>query len=288
MEKKKAERERLKAEKERLKQEVKAQQEKDTANKNIPEPQEDIVDALLKEIRAGTTLRTSTGDTGQRPNRCILKKEDIEKLEQMKQEGTGLVKDSKEETKLSEKTKQKKERTKMVKDDQEVNRKEDAENTVQMSQENMQTTVVENLQQEINGEDTIKHEQKKQEKEENMNTIVEDLEEAVSDKDMENLEQMKQKQKRAAMTIILEDLETSEEDTESVEQMNQENLTRIAEDLEQKVSGEDPEEMEQEKQIAMAVGVEQPQTANGEGVELRPEQMKRAKKGNKKIIKSKK
>lgn len=288
MEKKKAERERLKAEKERLKQETKAQQEKDTANKNIPEPQEDIVDALLKEIRAGTTLRTSTGDTGQRPNRCILKKEDIEKLEQMKQEGTGLVKDSKEETKLSEKTKQKKERTKMVKDDQEVNRKEDAENTVQMSQENMQTTVVENLQQEINGEDTIKHEQKKQEKEENMNTIVEDLEEAVSDKDMENLEQMKQKQKRAAMTIILEDLETSEEDTESVEQMNQENLTRIAEDLEQKVSGEDPEEMEQEKQIAMAVGVEQPQTANGEGVELRPEQMKRAKKGNKKIIKSKK
>lgn len=90
MEKKKAERERLKAEKERLKQEAK--QKNETAG-HIPEPQEDIVDSLLKEIRAGTTLRPHTTNTenGRHPNRCTLNKEDMQKLEMMKKEDRTIV-----------------------------------------------------------------------------------------------------------------------------------------------------------------------------------------------------
>jgi len=89
MEKKKAERERQKAEKERLKQEVR---QKNEAGR-IPEPQEDIVDNLLKEIRAGTTLRphTSSTENGWHQNRCTLKKEDMQKLEMLKKEDRTIV-----------------------------------------------------------------------------------------------------------------------------------------------------------------------------------------------------
>ena len=86
MERKKAERERQKTEKERLKQEAR---HKNGASK-IPEPQEDIVDNLLKEIRAGTTLRPHT-ENGRHPNRCTLKKEDMQKLEMLKKEDRTIV-----------------------------------------------------------------------------------------------------------------------------------------------------------------------------------------------------
>ena len=73
MEKKQAERERQKAEKE------KQSSKKKTSASKIPEPQEDIVDSLLKEIRAGTTLRSRNG-TIKRTRRCTLTKKDKEKL----------------------------------------------------------------------------------------------------------------------------------------------------------------------------------------------------------------
>ena len=79
MEKKQAERERQKAEKEKLKQD--SSKKKSSASK-IPEPQEDIVDALLREIRAGTTLRPRGAGTVRR-RKCTLKKEDMDKLELM-------------------------------------------------------------------------------------------------------------------------------------------------------------------------------------------------------------
>jgi len=92
MEKKQAERERQKAEKEKQKQGT--SKKKSSAGK-IPEPQEDIVDALLREIRAGTTLRPR-GTGAVRRHRHTLTKEDMEKLELMakqdkKQENGGMV-----------------------------------------------------------------------------------------------------------------------------------------------------------------------------------------------------
>ena len=79
MEKKQAEREHQKAEKEKLKQDS---SKKNSSTGKIPEPQEDIVDSLLKEIRAGTTLRSRGAGTVKR-RKCTLKKEDMEKLELM-------------------------------------------------------------------------------------------------------------------------------------------------------------------------------------------------------------
>ena len=88
MEKKQAERERQKAEKEKLKQD--SSKKKSSASK-IPEPQEDIVDALLREIRAGTTLRPHGAGTVKR-NKCTLTKEDMEKLELMaKQDKQNMI-----------------------------------------------------------------------------------------------------------------------------------------------------------------------------------------------------
>lgn len=154
IEKKKAEQERLKAEKERLKQEAKrAQQGKDATSKKIPEPQEDIVDALLQEIRAGDSLRTITNDSGHRPNRCTLKKEDIEKLEQMSEE-------KKEDTEKFEQTNE--EKKEGIKNPEQMNeeKKEDIQKLEQMSKEKEQmsqekkenkTMVVEDLEQQVNG-----------------------------------------------------------------------------------------------------------------------------------------
>jgi len=92
MEKKQAERERQKAEKEKQKQGT--SKKKGSASK-IPEPQEDIVDALLREIRAGTTLRPHGTESVKR-HKCVLTKKDMEKLELMvnqdkKQENGGMV-----------------------------------------------------------------------------------------------------------------------------------------------------------------------------------------------------
>ncbi|XP_065896679.1 inverted formin-2-like isoform X3 [Dysidea avara] len=78
MEKKQAERERQKAEKEN--QQQKSSKKKSSTSK-IPEPQEDIVDSLLREIRAGTTLRRH--GTVKRTQKCTLTKKDMEKLELM-------------------------------------------------------------------------------------------------------------------------------------------------------------------------------------------------------------
>ena len=91
MEKKQAQRERQKAEKEKQKQG--SSKNKSSASK-IPEPQEDIVDALLKEIRAGTTLRPRGAGTVNRAHKRTLTKKDMEKLELM------VKQDKKPETKV--------------------------------------------------------------------------------------------------------------------------------------------------------------------------------------------
>ena len=80
MEKKQAERERQKAEKENQQEES---SKKKSSTSKIPEPQEDIVDALLREIRAGTTLRCHGTGTVKRTQKCTLTKKDMEKVELM-------------------------------------------------------------------------------------------------------------------------------------------------------------------------------------------------------------
>lgn len=238
MERKKAERERLKAEKERLKQEAKAQKEKDDAtSKQSPEPEEDIVDSLLKEIRAGTKLRTTTTDTVQRPSRCMLKKEDIEKLEQMKQDNMNMkVEDLKQEineevTERPEKMKQQAQETRWDENctEQKINGANTEKLKLQMNLATMATMVEDpesfeqleeqgmhreddtkngenHLEQEVNGEDIRKLEEMKQEK---LTRVTDNLEQEVNGGYIERAKQLKiGKQKNKAM--IVEDIEQEE------------------------------------------------------------------------------
>ena len=213
MEKKKAERERLKAEKERLKQEAKAKKEEKegATSKPSPEPEEDIVDALLKEIRAGTKLRTSTV---QRPSRCLLTKEDMEKLEQMKQDNMSIIaEDITQEVSGEDTEKTRKEN----KNEDSLEQKADAENTEKINQENVATVASKKqrkplhqendtkigedcLEQEQNRKDT---EQMKQEKQENMTTVV-NLEKKVS---REYMKRPKRLNIAGKQTMTVEDIE---------------------------------------------------------------------------------
>ena len=230
MERKKAERERLKAEKERLKQEAKAQKEKDATTKQSPEPEEDIVDSLLKEIRAGTKLRTATTDTVQRPSRCMLKKEDMEKLEQMKQDNaTMIVEDLKQEVneEVIERPEKMKQQTQEYQTEESCTEQkingtstekldqatvvEDSENFEQLEKQRLHheddTETGENhLEQEVNGEDIEKLEQMKQE---NMTRVVENLEQEVNGEYIERPKQLKIG-KQENKTMIVEDIEQDE------------------------------------------------------------------------------
>ena len=230
MERKKAERERLKAEKERLKQEAKAQKEKDATSKQSPEPEEDIVDSLLKEIRAGTKLRTATTDTVQRPSRCMLKKEDIEKLEQMKQDNmTMIVEDSKQEVneevrEIPEKMKQQTQEIKM--EESCTERKINGTNTEKLKQMNLAAMA----------EDPEHFEQLEEQRlhQDDIKTGVNHLEHEVNREDIRKLEQIKQEK----MTRVLEHLEQEVnggyiERPKQLKIGKQENKTMIVEDIEQ-------------------------------------------------------
>lgn len=234
MEKKKAERERIKAEKEKLKQEAKAQQEKDVTSKQIPEPEEDIVDALLKEIRAGTTLRTS-GEPSRRPSRCVLKKEDMAKLEQMKQEKQESI-------------------ATMATD----GLKQEAGAEPEQTKRDNKTMILEFLKQNMNGKDVEELEETKQERQENMTTITEEP--------GKDLQQMKEEKEAMGMTVADLEEEVNEkrkngETFEQARQEKQENITNtLNTDVEQKASNEDierpAEKMMKKKQENKAMVVE--------------------------------
>lgn len=248
MEKKKAERERIKAEKEKLKQEAKAQQEKDVTSKQIPEPEEDIVDALLKEIRAGTTLRTS-GEPSRRPSRCVLKKEDMAKLEQMKQEKQesistmttdGLKQEAgaePEQTKRDNKTMM----LEFLKKGMNGKDVEELEEAKQGRQENM-TTITEEP-----GKHTAEDLQQMKEEKEAMGMTVKDLEEEVNEKrkNGETFEQTRQEKQENITNTLNTDVEqkANNEDIERpaekmmIQKRKQENKTMVVEDLEKKVNG---------------------------------------------------
>ena len=239
MEKKKAERERLKAEKERLKKEAKSQ---DAKCKESPEPEEDIVDSLLKEIRAGTKLRTST-DTAQRPSRCIFKKEDIEKLEQMKRESISeTIEDLEKEVNgegIQEGDKIKQENTE---DDleQKLNGK-NTEKLKQMNRENM-ATIAEDLEK----SDQMKH---KLHQENSAKIIQNHAGQEVNGKDAENHGQVEQERLLTAVKCLKQELNGKE--AENFEQMEQERLTKAVDGLKQEVNGEcieRPKQLEIRKQ----------------------------------------
>ena len=253
MEKKKAERERLKAEKERLKQEAKSQKEKDAKCKESPEPEEDIVDSLLKEIRAGTKLRTST-DTGRRPSRCILKKGDIEKLEHMKRENiSGTIEDLVQEVNGEGIKEAKQCEQEDIEDDLEHG--ENAEKLKQMNQKNTDMATI--------AEDLASSEQMKQKlHQENGAMIIQNrVGQEVNVKDIENHEQMEQERLITAVKCLNQEL--SGKEAEKHEQMEQEGLTKrttkVVDSLKQEVNGEcieGPKQLEIRKQENNAMMIE--------------------------------
>ena len=95
MERKKAERERIKAAQEEKKRQQQGTAEADETSKpKIPEEEEDLVDALLKEIRQGITLRRrSMRFSGSRHRSTAsrgfeIKQDDIARLQNLYQQAT--------------------------------------------------------------------------------------------------------------------------------------------------------------------------------------------------------
>lgn len=91
MEKKRAEKERQKLEKEAKKKQQGDTSNASTSKPNKPEEEEDIIGALMKEIRRGKTLRRrsegkSTSSSGPSKSGAELKKDDILKLQKIYEE----------------------------------------------------------------------------------------------------------------------------------------------------------------------------------------------------------